>query len=228
MNVNIAILTCLKFIAVHKKLAVKFLIQFIKNQASLGSHKSAVRISVALVTDVADCLTLGIYIIHHMNEIQLIVPVIPVALGHSRIHSLQGTFHNIMHLLDLNFFFSKGSCVFLCKTADKFLLLLRKCIQNPGRRFVHGSNDLLRIELFFCSVLLNYINHTFLLLYTISGSITPNVPQHPLYVVRLNSITYTFQKGKSKNIFHSYFSTCKLPNTRFPVIISECEQNKLF
>ena len=124
MNINIAILTCLKLVAVHKEFTVKLLVQLIKDQTSLGSYKCTVCIGITLVSNVTDCLTLGIDVIHHMNEIQLIITVIAIALGYSRVHTLQGTLYDIVHLLDLDLIFSKGICMLLGKSADKILLLI--------------------------------------------------------------------------------------------------------
>ena len=128
MNINITILTCLKLITVHKKFTVKLFIQFIKDQASLSGNQSTVCVGIALITNITDCLTLGIYIIHHMDEIQFIISVIPVTFGYSWIYSLQGTLYYVVHLLDLNLIFSQGSCMLLGKLADKILLFLRKSV----------------------------------------------------------------------------------------------------
>ena len=132
MNIDIAVLTCLKLITVHKKFTVKLFIQFIKDQASLGSNQSTVCVGIALITDITDCLALGIYVIHHVDKIQFIISVIPVTFSYSWIYSLQGTLYYVVHLLDLDLIFSQGSCMLLGKLADKILLFLRKSIQNPG------------------------------------------------------------------------------------------------
>ena len=124
MNVNISILACLQLITVHEEFPVKFFIQFIEDQTSLGGNQCTVRIGITLITDVTDRLTLRIHIIHHVNEIQLIISVVAIALGNCRIHTFQGAFHNIMHLLDLDLILPERSCMFLCETANKILLLL--------------------------------------------------------------------------------------------------------
>ena len=164
MNINITVLAGLKLVPGHEELPVKLFVQFIEDQAPLGSHKRAVCIRVALVADIADRLALGIYVVHHMDEIQLVIAVIPVALGHGRVHALQRALHDVVHLLDLNLFFSQRSRVLFRKTADKIFLLLRKCIKDTRRRLIHRGNDLLRIKFFSCSVFLNYIDHTCFLL----------------------------------------------------------------
>jgi len=105
VNINITVLACLKLVAVHKKFTVKFLIQFVKNQTSLCCNKGAVRVGVALISNVTDRLTLCIYIIHHVNKIQLVITVIAVTFCHSRIYSFQSAFYNIVHFLDLNLIF---------------------------------------------------------------------------------------------------------------------------
>ena len=130
MNINITVLTCLQFIAVHKEFSVKFLIQFVKDQASLCSYKCTVCIGITLVSDITDCLTLGIYIIHHMDEIKFVIAVITITLGNCRVYTLQSAFYDIVHFLDLNLVFAEGICMLLRKTADKIPLLLRKCIKN--------------------------------------------------------------------------------------------------
>ena len=132
MNVNISVLTGLKLIPVHKELAVQLLVQLIKDQATLGGHQSAVGVGIGLVPDITDRLALCVHVIHHMDEIQLVVPVITITLRHSRIDSLQGSFHNIVHLLDLDLAFSKGLGVLLCEPADEILLFLGEGIQNTG------------------------------------------------------------------------------------------------
>ena len=130
MNINITVLTCLKLITVHKELPVKLLVQLIKDQASLGSYQCTVCIGIALVTDITDGLAFGVNIIHHVNEIQLVIPVIAVALGNCRIHPLQCTLHDVVHLLDLDLIFPKGIRMLLSKTADKILLLIGKSIKD--------------------------------------------------------------------------------------------------
>ena len=65
-----------------------------------------------------------------MDEIQLVIPVIAVALGNCRIHPLQCTLHDVVHLLDLDLIFPKGIRMLLSKTADKILLLIGKSIKD--------------------------------------------------------------------------------------------------
>ena len=124
MDINVAVLTCLKLITVHKKLPVELLVQLIKDQASFRGNKSTVCVGITFITDITDRLTLGIDIIHHMDKIQLVIPVIAVALGNCRIHTLQSTLHDVVHLLDLDLILSKGIRMLLGKTADKILLLV--------------------------------------------------------------------------------------------------------
>ena len=119
MDVNITVLACLKLIPVHEKLAVQFLVQFVEDQASLGSDKSAVRISVALVPDVADGLTLRIYFIHHVDEIRLVISVITVALGNCRIYLFQRALYDVVHVCDRYLFLAQSLCMLRCKLADE-------------------------------------------------------------------------------------------------------------
>ncbi len=86
MDINIAILAGLQLVPGHKKFPVQFLVQLIEDQAPLCGHQGTVCVGIALIADIADGLALCIYIIHHMDEILLVVPVIPVALGHCRVH----------------------------------------------------------------------------------------------------------------------------------------------
>ena len=88
MDVNVAVLARLQFVPGHEKFTVQLLVQLIKNQAALRRHERAVRIRIALVSDITDRLALRIDIIHHMNKVHLIVAVVPVALCHCRIHCL--------------------------------------------------------------------------------------------------------------------------------------------
>ena len=130
MNINITVFTCLKFITVHKKFAIKFFVQFIKDQASLCSYKRTVRIGITLITNITYCLTLGIYIIHHMDKVKFVISVIAVALSHCRVHSLKCSLYDVVHLLDLDLIFPKGIRMLLSKTADKILLLIGKSIKD--------------------------------------------------------------------------------------------------
>ena len=86
MNINIAVLARLQFIPRHKKFAVQLFIQLIEDQAALRCNQCTIRVCIALVTNVADRLTLRVDIIHHVNEIHFVVAVIAVALGNCRIH----------------------------------------------------------------------------------------------------------------------------------------------
>ena len=86
----------------------EMIIQFIKDQASLSGNQSTVCVGIALITNITNCLTLGIYIIHHMDKIQFIISVIPVTFGYSWIYSLQGTLYYVVHLLDLDLIFFRA------------------------------------------------------------------------------------------------------------------------
>ena len=165
MNIDITVLACLKFISCHKELAVKFFVQFIKNQAALRCHERAVRIRIALIPDIADRLALGVYIIHHMDEIKLIVAVVAIALRHRRIHRLKRAFDNIVHLLDRDAFFFQRLRLFFCKIAEKLQLLLCKRIQDAGSRLIYRYDYFLDIERFLCPVFLNHIHFSLLLFY---------------------------------------------------------------
>ena len=169
MNINITVFTCLKLIPVHKEFPVKLLVQLIKNQASLCGNKGAVRICITLVSNVTDRLTFCIYIVHHMDKIKLIIPVIPITFCNSRIYTLKSSLYDIVHFLDLDLVFSKRIGVLLCKTTDKIFLLIRKCIKYTRSGFIYCCHNFQRIELLLRPIFLNHINHTIFLPITISS-----------------------------------------------------------
>ena len=122
MNIDITVSACLQFITVHKKLPVQFLIQLIEDQASLGSYQSTVRIGITFISNVANRLALGINVIHHMDKVFFIIPVIPVALCHRRVYTVESTLHDIVHILNINIFLAQRFCLFLGKFTDKLNL----------------------------------------------------------------------------------------------------------
>ena len=158
MDINIAILAGLKLAAVHKELPVQLLVQLIKDQASLGGHQGAVRVGVALISDITDGLALGVHFVHHVDEIQLVIPIIPVTLCHSRIDLFQGAFHNIVHFLNGNALFSKRCRPLLGILADKLNFLTTEFIQDTGCGFIDGRNNLLYMKIFLGPVLFNHIH----------------------------------------------------------------------
>ena len=112
----------------HKKFTIKLFVQFIKDQASLCSYKRTVCIGITLITNITDCLTLGIYIIHHMDKVKFVISVIAVALSHCRVHSLKCSLYDVVHLLDLYLILSQCLRMFFRKLADKFLLFILSLI----------------------------------------------------------------------------------------------------
>ena len=167
MNVDISIPAGLQLIAIHKELAVQFLVQFIKDQASFGGYQSTVCISVALITNVTDRLALSIDVIHHVYKILFIVPIVTIALCHRRIHMIQSSLHNIMHILDIDIFFSQGLCTLLREVTDKSNLILREFVQNSCSRLIDCINDLFYIKYLSCSVLFDYVQFHSPLLYLV-------------------------------------------------------------
>ena len=122
MNINVAVSAGLQLVPVHEELPVQLFVQLIENQASFGGNQGTVGIGIAFITNVADGLALGIDVIHHVDKIFFIIPVIPVALCHRRIHTVQGSLHDVVHILDINIFLAQGLCLFLCKFTDKLNL----------------------------------------------------------------------------------------------------------
>ena len=159
MYIDISILTRLQFVAVHKEFPVEFLVQLIKNQPPLGRHQRAVRIRITFVPNITNCLALRIHIIHHMNEIQLIISIIPVAFCHRWIHPFQRSLHNVMHILDGNFFFPQRFRLLSGKTTDKFFFFFRKFIENTGCGFIDSRHYFLSVKFFSGSVFLDDVNH---------------------------------------------------------------------
>ena len=161
MNINITIFACLKLIAVHKKFPVKLFVQFIKNQTPLGCHQSAVCIRVALIPYVADGLAFGIDLVHHMNKVMFIIPIVPVAFCHRRIYLFQSALHNIVHLLYGNLIGIQRLGFFPGIAADKLHLLILKFVQNSGSRFVYCLYNFLDVKYFPGSILFYNIHHRF-------------------------------------------------------------------
>ena len=173
MNINIAILACLALISGHKKLLVQILIQFIKNQASFGCHQCTVCVGITFISNIPDGLTLGIDIVHHMDKIHFIIPVIPVTFCHIRIHFFQGTFHNIMHLCNGNAFFSQAFRSRRRIAAQFLRFFFRKCVHRSGGRFIYCTDNLLYIKFFSGSIFFDYVHTSSLLffcLYLLCGS----------------------------------------------------------
>ena len=122
MNIDITIPAGLQLIPVHEKFPVQFLVQLIEDQTSLGSHQRTVGIGIALISNVANGLALGIDIIHHVYEVFFIIPVIPVALCHRRVHTVQSALHDIVHILNIDILLAQRLCLLLGKFTDKLNL----------------------------------------------------------------------------------------------------------
>ena len=167
MDINITVLACLKFIPVHEKLAVKLLVQLIEDQTSLGRHQCTVRVCIAFVTNVADRLALCINLIHHMDKVLLIVPVIPITFGHGRIYLIKRTLHDIVHLRDRDAVLTSLLCLLLGILTDKRYLLLCKTVHDTAGRLIHSGNDLVHIKFFFCAVFLDNVHGNLLQFYYI-------------------------------------------------------------
>ena len=161
MDINIPVFACLQFVSGHEKFSVQLFVQFVENQAPLGGNQRAVRISVALVTDVADGLAFGVHLVHHMDKIMFVIAVVPVAFCHRGVDRLQSPFHNVVHLLYGDLLFAQGLCLVLRVFAEKTYFLLRKLIHDTGCGFIHRTNNLLHIKLLSRAVFFNYIHHCF-------------------------------------------------------------------
>ena len=122
MNIDITVPAGLQLVPVHEKFPVQFLVQLIEDQASLGSHQSTVRVGITFISNVANRLALGINVIHHMDKVFFIIPVIPVALCHRRVYTVESTLHDIVHILNINIFLAQRFCLFLGKFTDKLNL----------------------------------------------------------------------------------------------------------
>ena len=94
-----------------------------------------------------------------MHEVFFIISVITIASCNCRIHLFQGTFHNIVHILNINIFSAKRLCLCKGKITDSAFFFFCKCVKNTICRFIHRIDNLFNIELFSCSVFLDYVNH---------------------------------------------------------------------
>ncbi len=167
MDIDITVPARLQLIPVHKKLPVQLLVQFIEDQAPLRRHQRAVRVGIALVSDVANRLALCIDVIHHVDKILFIVPIIPITLGHRRIDLLQSPFRDIVHILNVDSLFSQGPCALLGKPADILCLFISELVKDPCSRFIDRIHDLFHIEILSGAVLLDHVQLAFLLLYVV-------------------------------------------------------------
>ena len=102
MDIDVAVFAGLQLISGHKKLPVQLFVQFIEDQAPLCGHQRTVRIGIALISNVTDGLAFGVHLIHHMDKIHFVIPVIPVAFRHRRIYLLKSALHNVVHILNDN------------------------------------------------------------------------------------------------------------------------------
>ena len=158
MDVDVTVLAGLKFVPVHEEFPVELLVQFVEDQASLGGHQSAVGIGVALIADVTDGLALGVDLIHHVDKVLLVVPVIAVALGHSGIDLVQGSLHNVVHLRNRDAVFASLLRFLLGIFTDKGNLIFCKTVHNTARGFIDCGNDLVHIKFFLGAVLLDNVH----------------------------------------------------------------------
>ena len=122
MNIDITVSACLQLVPVHEKFPVQFLVQLIEDQTSLGSYQSTVCIGITFISNVANRLALGINVIHHMDKVFFIIPVIPVALCHRRVHTVESTLHDIVHILNIDVLLAQRLCLLLGKFTDKLNL----------------------------------------------------------------------------------------------------------
>ena len=164
MNIDIAIPACLPLISGHKEFLIQILIQFIKNQAPFGGHQCTVRIGIAFISDITNRLAFGINIIHHVDKVHFIIPIITITLCHIRVHFFQSTFHNIMHLCNRDTLLLHTFCSFRRISAKFCCLFFRKCIQGSCSRLIHRTDNLLHIKFFTGSIFFDYI-HRFHLLF---------------------------------------------------------------
>ena len=157
MHIQIAVTTRLNLFCGHEKLLIQFFIKLVKDQASLRGYKSTVRISVLLIPDVHDRLTLLINIIHHPHKILLIIAVIPITLGNDRFNILQCALHNIMHDLNRNLLLTQFIHLINHGLTYMSLLFIRKLRQCTICAFAYRVNNLLNIKIFQTAVLFDYL-----------------------------------------------------------------------
>ena len=159
MNIDIAVAAGLKLVHRQKKFLVQLLIQLVKDQAALSGDQRAVGIAVFLIADIHNGLAFFINFVQHMNEILLIVPIIPVALGHYGIDMIQSPFHDIVHLADMDLRLVHILRLLRYKIANELNVLICKFCQRPIGRLIDRHHNLLNVEILLCSVLFNNLYH---------------------------------------------------------------------
>ena len=155
MDINISVPACLDFLRRKKEFLVQLLVELVEYEASLRGDKCGIRIGVLLVPHVHDRLALFVYFIHHADEILLVIPVIPVALGHYRFYPFQRVLDNIMHYGNGNPFFTHFIHLVDYGHADPALLLVRELGKCTVCGFSDGHNDFLYIEILRATVFLD-------------------------------------------------------------------------
>ena len=199
MHVDITVPAGLDLLRGHKKLLIQFLVQLIEDQASLGGNQSGIRIGILLIPDVHDGLALLVHVVQHPHEVLLVVAVIPVALRHDGLHLLQRALHHVMHHRDRDLVAFQLIHLLDHIAADLPVFLVRKPGQGAVGALSHRIDDLLDIEHFLRSVLLDH-------LYIPLRSVLPPV------------IRFLFPAKLFYRIFHPAFSpsvsSCSFPSDR--------------
>ena len=156
MHINITVPARLDFLCCHEELLIKFLIKLIKDQASFGGYKGAVRIGIFLIPYIHDRLALFVNIIHHADKILLIIPVIPIAFCHDGFYLFQRAFHDIMHNGNRDLIFLKLIDFIYNILTNMLFFILCKLGKCPVCTFPHSVHYLLNIERLKASILLDH------------------------------------------------------------------------
>ena len=141
MDVNKSVLACLQFIPGHKEFPIKFFIQFIEDQASFGCHKGAIRICIALVSDITDRLAFCVDLIHHMDKRSLVIPVITIRFCDLFIDLAERGLYKTVHCKDRDFLQPEFTDIVSDMLNDPLLFVRSKLDHYPCRAFSNGSND---------------------------------------------------------------------------------------
>ena len=200
MHVDITVPAGLDLLRGHEKLLIQLLVQLIENQASFGGNQSGIRVGVLFVPDVHDGLALLVYIVQHPHEVLLVIAVIPVALRHDGLHLLQRALHHVMHHRNRDLIAFQLIHLLDHIAADLPVFLVRKPGQGAVGALSHRIDDLLNVEHFLRSVLLDHLH----------------IPLRP---VLFSVIRFLFPSKLFYRIFHSAVSPsvslCSFPSDRF-------------
>ena len=159
MHVDIAVAARLQFLDREEEFLIQLLVELVEDQRALGGHQRGVRVGVLLVADVHDRLALAVDLIEHVDEVLLVVAVIAVALGDSRVDRLQRGLNDVVHFGDGDLVLAHLQHAAVHKGTDLPIVLVGKGDERSVGGFGHGSDDLLYVVVLACAVFFNDADH---------------------------------------------------------------------